>query len=365
MKLLWIENAIPLNTRSERFLKAVRRSTEWSVVVCAWNRTGASCREESDASFRIFSTPTGEKRLLRKAKDLPGFIAFVKATVRRERPDIIVASFWDSALAAAWATIGDRTPVVFDVLDMPGGGRLLYTVGRAFELVALTRVTATILASRFYTPFYASPHREHLVIENLPDLGEAPASPAPAQHPPRIAYIGSVRFPETLVPLIDECASSGRQLDFYGGGPDLRAMQARAASAAHIRFHGPYAYRDLPAIYAQVDAVWAAYPTYDLNVRYAISNKYFESLWFGVPAVFSAGTALGEMVCREGTGFAVKATSASDVRALLHELDSDNRVLAETKRRLAEKRERFAPELSWESQEHRILDLLSRLARTA
>lgn len=360
MKLLWIENAVPLNTRSERLLKAVLASGAFEVVICAWNRTGAPCREESDPAYRLFATATGEKRLLRKALDLPSFIGFVRRTVEAERPDVIVASFWDSALAAAWATVGRRVPVVYDVLDMPGGGRLLYGIGRFLERIALRRVSATLLASRFYVPFYASPRREHLVLENLPDLGATPDLIPASQQPPRIAYVGSLRFPETLRPLIDTAIARRQSLDFFGGGPDFPSLQAHARAHPHIRFHGPYAYRDLPGIYAAIDLVWAAYPADDLNVRYAISNKYFESLWFGVPAVFSAGTALGDMVAREGTGFVVDATSASAVAALLTTLHEDPAVLAATRRLLLEKRARLQDELSWDSQAHRFVALLQR-----
>lgn len=358
MRLLWIENALPLNTRSERMLGSVHRSGLFETTVCAWNRSGKACPEQSDPGFRVFSTSTGDKRLVRKAIALPAFMSFVARTVRAERPDVIVASFWDSALAAAWASLGHRAPIVYDALDMPGGGRLLYTTGRLLERTALSRVTATVLASRFYEPFYRATGRPHLILENLPDLGATPDLSAHESQPPRVAYVGSLRFPETLEPLIDESIALGLHLDLFGGGPDLPALQLHARGESIIRFHGPYEYGDLPGIYRQVDLLWAAYPAYDINVRYAISNKYFESLWFGVPAVFSEGTSLGEMVASEGTGFVVDSTARGAVRSLLQRLHADPESLAKTRQRLLEKRRNLEGQLSWESQERGFVDFL-------
>jgi glycosyltransferase involved in cell wall biosynthesis len=175
--------------------------------------------------------------------------------------------------------------------------------------------------------------------------------------------VGSVRFPETLLPLIDESLAQGARLDLYGGGPDLHRLQRHSHGRGEILFHGAYSYNDLPRIYREIDLLWAAYPENDVNVRYAISNKYFESLWFGVPAVFAQGTMLGAMIAREGTGFEVNATDRRAVGALLHRIRSEATLYGETRERLLEKRERIVGDLSWDSQQYRFVELLEEVCR--
>lgn len=361
-RLLWVENALPLNTRSQRILDSLQRSGRFEIIVCAWNRSGTARAEEGLPHYRVLSTTTGHRRLARKALALPKFLDFVSLTVRDERPDLIGASFWDATLASAWAGRGLGIPIVYDVLDMPGGAGPLFTVGRTLERLALPSVSGVVLASRFFEPFYSTGDRRRLVFENLPSFPTAPPARLAPRAPPRIAYVGTIRFAETLLPLLEAVSQRGGQLDLFGGGPDAAPLQERFAAARGIVFHGPYDYRDVPAVYESIDVLWAAYPPSDVNVRYAISNKYFESLWFGVPAVFSANTALGRMVADDGTGFVVDAGSNPAVVGWLDGLLTDPAILRGVHERLAQKRAALLTSLRWETRERELVDYFADLA---
>src|SRR5690606_37825928 len=92
------------------------------------------------ANYRIFTTSTGDKRLVRKGLALPLFVNFVSRTIKEHAPDIIGCSFWDTALATSLSRSERRIPVVYDVLDMPGGSGSMLILGRLLERFALRNI---------------------------------------------------------------------------------------------------------------------------------------------------------------------------------------------------------------------------------
>ena len=75
-------------------------------------------------------------------------------------------------------------------------------------------------------------------------------------------------------------------------------------------------------LYQQTDVVWAAYPNKDFNVVYAISNKFHESLSFGIPTVYADKTCLGDFVVENHIGMAVDPYSEDAVKGLLEHIVS-------------------------------------------
>lgn len=249
--------------------------------------------------------------------------------------------------------------ILYDVIDMPAGRGPIRWAGRAAELLALRRVRATLLASRFFGPFYRRTGMASLVLENLPSIA-APADDAPCQgaSPARVAYVGNVRYPSTLAPLMHACAQRNLALDIWGDGSALPALQKQFEHSGVIRFHGRYRYDDIPRILQSVDLLWAAYPADDFNVRFAISNKFFESINFVRPAVFSSNTALGDYVAREGIGFCVDATSDSEVGAFVDGLIANSQPIADVRAALRAFKDKSAGALTWSDFEPDLISFL-------
>ncbi|WP_391524842.1 glycosyltransferase [Lacipirellula limnantheis] len=139
----------------------------------------------------------------------------------------------------------------------------------------------------------------------------------------RVAFIGNVRYLGTLVSVIEASTKLGAEFHIYGDGPARNALERRFANTSTITFHGAYSYSDVSRIYADIDLVWAVYPSSEPNVKYAISNKFFESQLFGVPGVFAKGTALGELVREHEIGFVVDPESIQEAFVLLSSLRDD------------------------------------------
>ena len=84
----------------------------------------------------------------------------------------------------------------------------------------------------------------------------------------------------------------------------------------NVFFTGKYLYENVTQLYHNSDVVWAAYPNKDFNVVYAISNKFHESLYVGIPCIYSDQTKLAELVKEKNIGFVVNPYDISSIKNL-------------------------------------------------
>ncbi|MEM7432251.1 MAG: hypothetical protein AAF351_10030 [Pseudomonadota bacterium] len=351
-RLLWVERYYPIDTRSSRIVETLRNSGLFDVYVCAWNR-GEDKLEFPD-NYRVLHTPMGYKRLVRKTLGLPKYRRFVKQTIQSLEPDVIGCSFWDmAAIVASIPNLPSRN--VYDVIDLPGGSLPMFRFARFIERVSIRRFDQVTLSSRFFNSFYRFLDTTPVLVENLPAfpprISGADADPLESRP---IAFVGSVRHLETLRPVIDYCAQTKRDFAVFGDGPDLPQLRNEYGSSPFVQAYGGYTYDELPSIYGQISTVWAAYPTSEINVRYAISNKFFESIFFQIPGVFSSGTAIGEYVAENHLGYCVDAEDPKDVARLVETIFEDTALRKKLRQNIANYRAENA--IHWNEVEARIID---------
>jgi glycosyltransferase involved in cell wall biosynthesis len=202
----------------------------------------------------------------------------------------------------------------------------------------------TIHASRFYSLIYPRKYRQ-LVLENKPNIDAKAVGYSPGK-PLRIAYLGNIRYLNILKNLADALRGDERFVLYYhGGGPDFLTLREYVSGESNIIMTGSYRYDDIEHLYANADIIWSAYPNRDFNVRYAISNKFHESLAYAVPAIYAGNTCLGEYASSNGLGFQVNPYDVESIRCLLNEIVSDSQRLVQMSASL---RHQYAEETSWQ-----------------
>lgn len=309
-----IDTAYPINGRTEKMLHSLRsRYPDFQYDVVAWDRKldGTSVPDY----YHLYKKKSELGNRIKKFFNIFGFKKYVKSVICTSRPDIIIASHWDSLFTVP-SNLKEKCLVIYDNIDIPEGGFIQRNMELIMERVSIYKSDIIIHASRFFKELYKQYDIKQFVIENKPMLQQKEREDTPSL-PIRIAYLGNIRYVETLTPLIDVVAADDRfTLDFYGGGPDYVKLKTRECK--NIHFHGPYHYSDVEKFYLSSDLVWAAYPNKDFNVKYAISNKFHESLYFYTPGIFANETRLGDYVEREGIGFVVNPYDHSSVKELLN-----------------------------------------------
>lgn len=319
MKILLVDEAYPLNTRNTKILGSLARCyPDADFHIVTWDRAGqydAKADGEDHWQWHLYTRPATYGNRMQKLAGMSGYRTFCSQVVRGVAPDVVIASHWNNLLMLPRLDHG-RQMLIYENLDAPTGPALGRWLLNRVEACYMKRAALTVHASRFYTQIYPRKYRQ-LVLENKPVIATEPVDYTPAS-PLRIAYLGNVRYLDILKNLADAVRGDDRFVLYYhGGGPDYAQLKEYTASARNIHMTGPYRYEDIERLYRQTDIIWAAYPNRDFNVRYAISNKFHESMAYAIPAIYADNTCLGRYVEDNGTGYQVDPYSVEAIKKLL------------------------------------------------
>lgn len=306
-KFLIIDTVWPINTRTERFRVTLMQF--FHVAVVAWNRSVKS-NKERPAFHYVLDNDIGYGNKLKKLFSLPKFIWHVSNVTKKENPDVIFASHWDSLFCAVFIKLflNKKIKIIYDCLDLPtSSNKLIIFFLKHLEKTCIRHVSLTIFASRFFKEFYPSTLNSY-IFENYPsrkalDLDSKQPEwfldfkENKATNSKNVSWIGVVRYYEILENILK--AITGTNIYFYvfGDGPELKKLQKKVKELNlehQVIFFGRYSSSDLKYIYELADLVWAAYPTNDFNAIHAISNKYFECSYFSKPPIFSKKTMMAK-----------------------------------------------------------------------
>lgn len=240
-----------------------------------------------------------------------------KAEAQLPPPALCYAFGPDSALLGLASKARD-TPLVYEIGDL----RLLEARGiqmrgaQTLERQIVKRAAVVILTSPSFEDYYERLHpgsgSKVVVAENrLPFIFGRMSRPQARAfaRPLRIAFVGLLRYPRTLLPVIDAVAARAGEFEMhvFGDGPLREVIEQRAVRHSNVTYHGPFRNPDdLADIYSRIDLNYVIYDNADANVRLAIPNKLYESAFFGVPLVVAARTNLAVRVNSLRIGFEVE-----------------------------------------------------------
>lgn len=145
----------------------------------------------------------------------------------------------------------------------------------------------------------------------------------------RFGFIGLIRYPETILRFARVISERFPQHEFhfFGDVDKWIKIPSRLESADNVFFHGPFKNpQDLSSIYEQVDINIACYDAVSaqtaINVRIAEPNKLYESIFFKIPLVVSAGTYISERVKSLGIGTSIDAYTDDNVIHFIEDFDA-------------------------------------------
>lgn len=315
LHFLLVDDCYPINTRNRKILDslAMHYGEQAKISVITWDRNNDYT--EPINGYHVYKKVSAYGNKTRKLLNLWSYRDFCHSIIKELVPDVIIASHWNNLLMVPH--LRKNQMFIYENLDVPTESFLIRKITTLLEHWEMRRVHLTIHASRFFTKLY-SPKKKQLVLENKPTF-KAPIPQGYTLHTPiRIAFIGLIRYREILRLLIDAVKDDKRfELYFHGEGHARTYLEDYANHASNVFFTGKYAYEDVAKFYEQTDVVWAAYPNKDFNVKYAISNKFHESLTFGKPTVYADNTYLGDFVEKEHIGMKVAPYSIDAIKALL------------------------------------------------
>lgn len=319
-KILYLESSYPINTRSQRIIDSLKK---FKVHVCTWDR--ASSQQEDRENYSIYCSPkAGYGNKVLKLIFLIKYAIYFKSVLKKEKPEIIIVSHWDMLIISALFKRNEK--LVYDNVDIPEFKlSFIEKLIVLFESLSLKKVDVTLLASRFYLPLYNN--QKCIVLENLPVITNDTVIQRDVNKKTiKVGFVGSVRHFELLKNLMLAASQTeNMELHVYGGGIANSKLKDFCSSNTlqNVFFHGKFDYKEISKIYTEIDILWAAYPYKSRNVKYAISNKFYESIYYTIPCLFSKNTKLGEYVQTKGIGVTVDPYCVEGIKESLADLLSN------------------------------------------
>jgi glycosyltransferase involved in cell wall biosynthesis len=333
------------------------------VIVVAWDRAGGLPEAEKKDGFSVVRTGP-RARYGGGLSSIGRFRRFWRVATERVvamSPDAVHCHDTDTfvvGLRALRLLPGAR--LVLDLHEMYRLSPMVPQRGLArlparlavdrLESAAIRRSSAVIVAPPGIVPYYAPqvPAERLSVVMNVPEAGLFTPGDHPADVDPfTVCFVGRLRYPRTLVALMDAAALvPGTRIVIGGDGPCEQEVRDAARGREAVEVLGRVPYGEIPGLYAQSHAVFAGYDAAVGNAAIGTPGKLLEAMACARPAIVSAGTWAGRFVEQERVGLAVDCADPEAIAAALRRLrdqPDEARAMGERGRALIER------EYNWEA----------------
>lgn len=309
-----VDCSLPINTRNQKIIDTIKHyNPNAEIHIITWSREGKAI--EPNQYLHVYNRIAPYADVKAKLQGMLGFKKYIGESLERINPEVIIASHWSNLVLVSGFKKNNQI-LIYENLDIPTEGPLIRFISQCLERRSLRKVDLIIHASRFFRSLYKQ-NIAQVILENKP-LFSPKEKIAPLGNPLKIAFIGSIRYKDILMNLVDAVKDcENYELYFHGSGEDLPEMKEYCKNYRNVFFTGPYKHSDVINLYHNSDIVWAGYPNKDYNVVYAISNKFHESIYTGVPCIFSINTELATLVKNENIGFVVDPYNPNEIKRLL------------------------------------------------
>lgn len=330
MKILLVDSNYPINTRNTKILNSLKeKNPDAEIIVCTWNREQLNIKENKTYDrICVYNQRSKLGNKILKLFYIYGYYRFLRTINKEIRPDILIASHFDMLFLVS--LIKDKNQIlVYENLDIPTSNKKkVLDVLQWIERLALRKTDMISFASRFYLPLYDSFEGAKVQLENHPTVTNnyILQNHSLKQNAINISFIGGVRYVEILKNLILASADySNIMIRIHGYGHQYSILDEfikKGNYQGKVILTGRYNYEDIPQLYNDSDLIWAVYPNDNYNVKYAISNKFHETILFSKPGIYSNGTKLGDLVKEEEIGLTVNSGKIADIKNMLSLISS-------------------------------------------
>ncbi|SFD37331.1 Glycosyltransferase involved in cell wall bisynthesis [Enterococcus casseliflavus] len=338
MNVLIIVDHYPLSPRVLKIRNSMLKNKNVeNVKVFAWNRNNTRVTENFVVTY---NQEIGYGNFYKSLINIRKFLREVENYIKIYKPDKL--HLIDYSVLPLSKLSKKKIDVIYEVYDIKFYKNFIYNLFREIsERKFLTNVGNIVIASPFFEQYYREKlkfNRNIVCLNNKPSknfLNKADNQVESLINSPKIfiekiviSFIGTIRYKEILFNLIDVIKEKENFILLLAGdGPDSELLHEYVETnslKSKVIFTGRFNTCHLSEIYRNTDFVWAAYPNDDMNVKYAISNKFFESMVFSKPIIVSEDTFLADMVKERELGFCINPYDKQSISSVLNKIDKKN-----------------------------------------
>ncbi|QUH19067.1 glycosyltransferase [Alkaliphilus sp. B6464] len=361
MKILILCDHYPLSPRVKKVRNSmINQHENCEIKVFAWNRESKPVMEDYVEVFNQ-NIEYGNKK--DKAINLARFTLKAKEYFNKFNPDYIHAIDFEMLISSV--IISRKAKIIYEVYDIKFlRNKVLNWIREKLELNIIKKyVSAMVLASPYFEIYYNSKGINKITkitINNKPskrlETFKSNEYMLPYESTLKnktvIGFVGTIRYKNILLNLINAANNIENIIILLAGsGPNFNDIKEyiETNNLQHkVIMTGRYQELDLPSIYNVCDYIWAAYPNKDINVKYAISNKFFESIIFKKRVIVSEKTMIGQSVIDLNIGYTVDPHDVVEIISLLTLFDKGYRFDSSVM---------FDNSLFWEDEEVKLLNI--------
>ncbi len=351
----------------DKFLPTLA-SGPYEVTFLGWDRerTEEKTFERDGIQFRMIQRGWGyANRWLALALPLWVIVAFWHLLIRR--PDVVMASDFDSGLPAAMAKFFTRTPLVYIILDTfsmrPFTPNLLRgTIEWLDRRVIAASDRVIVPDDTRIQPDYPNLDRFVIVYNSCPDKwSEVPEEQHLASSEDfTILACGYLRE-NRGVKLLTEVARRRPDIKFLLAGYLFDDdIQKDVDELDNIDFIGRVPYTEALTLPFRVNAVFTFYDPSSMINRLAASNKWFDAMMAARPIIVNEELVKAEWIRERDIGFLCPYGNIDALEACLVDMKENS---AEAIRKGKNGRKLYEDGLSWSAMEDRIHEIVADVAR--
>ncbi len=257
------------------------------------------------------------------------------------KPNVIYAEGLDSLIIAGQYKKKYKTKIIFEVADIRESfiekpknlfkrivaDAIIFKEKREFRSVDYLVTTSPKFYDIHYKDLIAKD--KVLFIPNAPDVEVFKNYKKKQGGTFTVGFIGGIRYLKQMKMLVDAANIVGCDVLFAGAGgtsSDYEAITKYCEGMQNVTFTGRYDYNtEIASLYGRVDCVFSVYDADNPNVRIALPNKLYESIWCELPIIVAKNTYLAELVEVWGVGLSVSHTDRFELIEVLKKL-KDNQI---------------------------------------
>ncbi len=336
MKIVFLLTHIP-DPRINKRIQAIKDSTEVAVICTRRKSQDIYQPVHTDIEHNIFDIDLpSSKHIIRRTFLSHKYKVSALKELNRIKPDIIYADGFDSLLIAKKYKKYKKMKLIYEVADLredfiqkPSNvmRRLVVDLLAIIEKDALKKLDYLVLTSMmFYEKHYKNLFAKEKIIyaPNIPEkkIFEGYKKKKSGQF--TIGFIGGIRYLNQMKMLVDAAEITGCQVIFAGAGgttSDYEKIRDYCIGKQNVKFTGRYDYNlQIAQLYGMVNCVYAVYDASNPNVKIALPNKLYESVYCELPIVVAKDTYLSKIVEKNGIGKSVRYDSLDELVQVINEL---------------------------------------------
>lgn len=284
--------------------------------------------------------PAPQGKALKRLLKLILFIPKALKKIIKIKPNTIHVGNLDMLLVGVLYKVlfYSKVEIIYEIGDLPNlvfKKSLFSKAVLKIEKVLIRKISIIILTSPyFYSEYYIKliPKEKVLIIPNVPSVRLITKEKSLGLQYGKggditIGFIGSVRYKEELLELINVSPELGLQVQISGVGKDFEELFEYSKGLGNINFTGPYDYKGIEDLYSRIDLVYSVYNVEKANVKLALPNRLYEAILFEKPILVAKNTILADFVEKYDIGFAVGKEIQKDLKIIADLIKNEPEVL--------------------------------------